>query len=880
MPEPNQDPMLDRSQLLDLVLDIFGVARFDGQLVDVNAAATAILGWSREELFAQSFFDLIHPDDFAEVAAHLAARRQDALVTEGLVVRMRHRDGSYRTLQWSGRVVGDYIYSVGRDITEAERVRAALAAAEHTYETWFLTHPLAMYVLAVGSWQVLAANQAALDQYGYSWSEMNGLSVWELLAPAEHERHRPLFAAVERGERPAGVSRGEMQHRRRDGSPLLVEATWNPINFRDQPAVLVLAIDIGSRRQAENELVAGRERLLAFARATADALWEWELETDRVWWSETFAQLFGYEPREVGENIQFWYEHIHPSDAAAVMESVRAAIEGGSGATWQAEYRLRRGDGSYAWVLDRGFVLHDEAGRAVRMVGGMTDLSERRRFEERLAEQAALLDQASDAIFVRRLSGEVTYWNASAERMFGFSREEVLGRLSRDLLNTDIVAWRLAQDTLLAEGEWAGEMVQQAKDGGKLTVAARWTLMRDEAGNPTQVLAFNTDITEKKQLEAQFLRAQRLESLGTLAGGIAHDLNNVLAPILMSVTVLRERISDERSLRLLDSLQQTAERGASIVRQVLAFARGMEGSPVLLDPRNVVQDVANIVRETFPRDVRLHTEAPRELWSINADPTQIHQVLVNLCVNARDAMPDGGELTLEAENVMVDAETAAQQLGAKPGPYVVLKVTDTGTGIPEEIRERIFEPFFTTKPQGKGTGLGLATVLAIVEGHHGFLDLYSQPNRGTCFKVYLPAEAEQSAGPSDAAGDSPRGRGELLLLVDDEAAVLTVAGQTLEAFGYRVVTAANGAEAVARYAERVREFALVITDVMMPVLDGAATIAALRVLNPQCRVIAASGLTEGPAMARAREHQVEAVLAKPFTANALLRAVRDVLDRH
>ena len=378
------------------------------------------------------------------------------------------------------------------------------------------------------------------------------------------------------------------------------------------------------------------------------------------------------------------------------------------------------------------------------------------------------------------------------------------------------------------------------------------------------------------KIEAQFLRAQRMENIGTLAGGIAHDLNNVLSPIMMSLDVLKMKFPDPASLNLLDILSTSAQHGANMVRQVLSFARGVEGQRMEVQIKHLVGDIEKFANDTFLKNVQVRTIIPHDLWTVLGDPTQLHQVLLNLCVNARDAMPNGGKLTVSAENLTLDAHYAGMNLEARPGSYVLIQVEDSGTGMPPGVVEKIFDPFFTTKELGKGTGLGLSTSLAIVKSHGGFFQVYSEMGKGTKFRVYFPAQTEASAETAaEIAAELPRGNGELILVVDDEPSVRLITQQTLQAFGYRVILASDGAEAVAAYARQGSEIAAVLTDMMMPVMDGPATIQVLRKLNPAVRIIAASGLSSSGHTAGLG---VKHFLPKPYTAGTLLTALKQIIE--
>jgi len=498
---------------------------------------------------------------------------------------------------------------------------------------------------------------------------------------------------------------------------------------------------------------------------------------------------------------------------------------------------------------------------------------------EQTAEQAALLDKAQDAILVRDLEGRVLFWNKGAERMYEWTKEEAIGRHVGELIYRDLKIFEAANKTTQEQGEWSGELQHLTKNRRELTVEARWSLVRDKDGKPRSILAINTDVTEKKKIEAQFMRAQRMESIGTLAGGIAHDLNNILAPITLSIGMLKASSNDPDVKEILDAIESSAKRGADIVGQVLSFARGMDGQRIEIQARHLLKDIERIVKDTFPKDIRFEVSHPNDLWVILGDPTQIHQILLNLCVNARDAMPNGGTLTISIENRMLDKQYVAMNPQAQPGPYVVISVMDSGTGIPADIIDKVFEPFFTTKAIGKGTGLGLSTVTAIVKSHGGFINIYSEPGQGTTFKIYLPAQISPEASQAQEASISlPRGNGETILVVDDETSILTITSQTLHAFGYRVIKASDGAEAVAIYAQHRNEIAVVLTDMMMPVMDGPATIHALLKINPNLKIIAASGLNANGSVAKAVNAGVRHFLSKPYTADTLLKTLRTILN--
>ncbi|PMB05381.1 hybrid sensor histidine kinase/response regulator [Fischerella thermalis CCMEE 5273] len=498
---------------------------------------------------------------------------------------------------------------------------------------------------------------------------------------------------------------------------------------------------------------------------------------------------------------------------------------------------------------------------------------ERKQNEQKIREQAALLDVATDAIFVQDLDGKILFWNKAAEHLYKWKKEEAIGKKALELWQEkDLSKLQAALSILMKNRAWEGELQQITKTGQEITVESRWTLVKDFDNTTQCFLVVNTDITQKKLLESQFLRAQRLESIGTLASGIAHDLNNVLAPILMTAQLLESQLDDERSKRLLPILISNAKRGANLVKQVLSFTRGMEGDRTLLQLKHIVREIQQVIRETFPKSIDVSTSIPPSLWTIYGDATQLHQVLMNLCVNARDAMPNGGTLTICAENFLVDENYARMHLDAQVGAYVAITVADTGVGIAPEIIDRIFEPFYTTKEFGKGTGLGLSTVLGIVKSHGGFVSVYSEIGKGSQFKVFLPAQ-QTPESLEEPEKELPTGNGELILVVDDEDSIRDITKTSLETHNYKAITASDGIEAIALYAEHRDEISVVLTDMLMPSMDGLTTIRTLKKINPNVKIIAVSGLASTEKVNAAADIGVKAFLSKPYTAKQLLQTI-------
>ena len=760
--------------------------------------------------------------------------------------------------------------AIERDITEqkrAEIVATRLASIVEFSDDAIIGKDLDS---TITSW-----NRGAEKLFGYTASEMVGASIIRLIPADRQDEENHILGKIRAGE---SVEHFETLRQTKDGRLIDVSVTASPIKDATGKPIGVskVARDITERRLTEKELYRERD----FISAVVDTVGSLVVVLDRqariVRFNRACEQMTGFSFAEAqGQNLIDLV--IMPEERGSTKREFENLCAGQFPNTFENHWLTRNGEPRViAWS---NTALVDAAGAVEYVIATGTDITERKRAEEQIVEQAAFLDKARDAILVRDLEGKILFWNNGAERVYGWPRQDVIGRNIGELLYTSPKKFAEVNGLTITQGEWSGELQHLTKDHREITIEARWTLIRDNEGNPKSVLAINTDITERKKIEAQFMRAQRMESIGTLAGGIAHDLNNILAPIMMSIELLKSDSDNPQTTKILETIEVSAKRGADIVRQVLSFARGLEGQRVEVQPKHLLNDLASIIKDTFPKDIRLQFSVPNDMWTILADPTQVHQILLNLCVNARDAMPNGGDLTVGVENCVLDDQYAAMHIQAKPGRYVIISVTDSGMGMPPEVIDKIFEPFFTTKELNKGTGLGLSTVIAIVKGHDGIVNVYSELGKGTTFKVYLPAIKTASEGrkeQSDAAS-LPRGNGETILVVDDEASVLTITGQTLQAFGYRILTATDGAHALGVYAENKNQIAVVLTDMMMPVMDGPSMIHALIRMNPAVKIIAASGLDANGGVARASGAGIKYFLTKPYTAGTLLKSVRAIL---
>jgi two-component system, cell cycle sensor histidine kinase and response regulator CckA len=625
--------------------------------------------------------------------------------------------------------------------------------------------------------------------------------------------------------------------------------------------------DLRARKQSETQL---SEMNIALSNAV-EGISRLDEQGRYILANEAYARMTGYTPAEmVGMN---WERTVHPQDLESVVADYQQMLRTGK---VNLEARGIRKDKSVFYKQLYMVSAYDDQQKFNGHYCFMKDITDRKAAEQTIHEQAALLDIASDAIFVRDLNHHILYWNQGAERLYGWTAAEAIGQSANTLLQEEAAQIAVIMSTLLSQSAWRGEIQKVTKTGKGVIVEARWTLVRDESGQPKSILTVNTDITEKKQLESQFYQAQRMESLGTLASGIAHDLNNVLTPILALAQVmpLQQLNLNLRSQEMLSIIEMSAKRGASMVQQILTFTRGTGEERTTLQVVPILRETIDIIQQTFPPAITIQNHISDSAISmVAANPTQLHQIVMNLCINARDAMPDGGMITICAENFYVDRLFAQMSLNARIGNYVLITIADTGAGISKEVRDRIFEPFFTTKAHGKGTGLGLATVLGIVKSYGGFVQVSSELGQGSQFKVYLPA-VEGTVAQIESGTEPIRGHGELVLIVEDDLTVQGANRSILESYGYRTLVADDGIDAIALYAEYSQEIAIVLMDMMMPNLDGVAAIQTLVKMNPQVQVVAMSGIPSNRSAALTAGAKV--FIAKPYTLETLMESLVDL----
>ncbi len=727
---------------------------------------------------------------------------------------------------------------------------------------------------------IVQINSACEALWGYKPDEMIGTKYLDYVLPDDRTVTTRAIAEIMSGHPPRDF---DNRYVRKNGT--ITDMMWSANWSEADQNMFCVARDVTESHHAIESLQRNEAMLRNAQRIARFGSWELDLmkapgvtETVSHWSDEVF-RIFGYEPGKIEPTNENFFRAVHPEDRERVRQALAESIRLSIG--YRLDHRIILSDGSLRYVHEEAQVFTDpHTGRPSKIIGIIKDVTERKAAEQKLAEQASLLDQARDAILLRDLESTVFFWNKGAERLYGWTSAEVIGRKTTDFLFSTLEKHNEAVETVQKKGEWTGDLDQITKAGDRVIVESRWTLVRDADGKPKSILVLNSDVTERKRIEAQLLRAQRTESIGTLAGGIAHDLNNMLAPILLGTVLLKSEEITEDMREVIEDIELSAKRGAELVKQVLSFARGTEGLRVSVRLADVVKEVVSIIKKTFSKKISLKIDIAGDLRLLVGDPTQLNQILLNVCVNARDAMPEGGSLTISAVNFDVDEQYAAMSPPLVVGRYVLIKIADTGCGIPPDKLDRIFDPFFTSKELGKGTGLGLATALGVVRSHRGFMNVYSEMGKGTTFTIHLPAqdEAAEIIAGEEETGDLPRGNGELILLVDDEPPILKVTGKTLKAYGYRILTASDGAKAIAVYSQHKHDIALVLTDMMMPVMDGPAAIRALMRINPRIKIIGASGLTSEGGVEKVRLAGIKNFIAKPYSAPALLQMVQSCLS--
>ena len=746
----------------------------------------------------------------------------------------------------------------------------------------------------------LAISQQGISDFmqnaliGIHWVDRDGIVVWtnraelEMLGYEAEEYIGKVLHDFHVDRSAAGCAFGkllndepiigfEAQMIRKDGSICDVSIDSNAF-FKDGKFVHARCFtrDISEQKQAEANLRQSERKFRAIFNGAFGFIGLLDLDGIVLEVNNTATIAMGSATNIIGQPFgsTVWWHH-----SPALQLKLQAAIHrAAAGEIVRFESNHYLADGSHILVDFSLSPIFDETGKVVMLIPEGRDITELKAGDRQIREQVAMLDVATDAIFVRNLVDfTIEFWNAGAEQIYGWQAAEVIGLkttieiFQKDSDRVDMTPLEL----LLQQGTWQGELSKLTKAGKEVIVESRCSLVRDGAGNPKSILSVETDITAKKLLEQQFFRVQRLESLGTLASGIAHDLNNILTPILGAAQLLPLTLPtlNDRNQRLLNMLVDSSKRGSSLVKQILTFAKGIDGKPTMLQVRHILAEIISVARQTFPKSIDINLNLDSEdLWMVCVDATQIHQVLMNLFVNARDAMPDGGAITATARNIMLDESYVALHPHVSAGAYIVMTIADTGIGMNSETIDRIFDSFFTTKESG--TGLGLSTVMGIIKAHGGFITVQSIIDKGSSFKIYIPAVKTQIEEQPDSVPEIFDGKGRLVLIIDDELSIREVTRDSLEVYNYHTMLASDGVEALTLYAQNWQRIAVVMVDMMMPQLDTPSVIQALQAINPAVKIIIMSGSASNEGIVEL--YGLRAFLTKPFTTIDMMHALANL----
>ncbi|HTY36303.1 MAG TPA: PAS domain S-box protein [Bacteroidota bacterium] len=860
-------------RIFENVQDVFYQVDTSGNIIDISPSIERYSEYSREELIGRPVTD---------VYAHAADRENllQAIMEHGEVVdyelQLKSRTG--RTISTS--VNAHVLYSEDgepmgiegslRDVSERRRSELALRASEERYRQLFYQSPVGIFYFDTDL-RITDLNTQFEDLLQSTREKLLGLDMTKL----EDQRVLPAVRDAVAGLE--GLYEGQYDATT-SSAQLWILMRTAPV-YDEQGLVrggVGIVEDMTKRREVEREIFMLAQAL----KSIRDCVSITDLEDNILFVNDSFSKTYGYAPAELhAKSVRMVRADSNPEE---IMDSILpATLLGG----WQGEILNKRKDGTEFPVYLSTSVVRDPNGVPIALIGAATDITERKQAEQRLRDSEeryrSLVDSARDVIFTATPHGMITSLNPAFELSTGWKRSEWIGKLYNDLFHHDDFAGARAHFILALEGERIPplEIRIRTKEGGY--VLGEFTITpQTQDGKIIGLFGVARDVSERRRLEEQYRQSQKMESLGTLAGGIAHDFNNILAIILGHASLLKQaQHSPGKQIASADAIIKASSRGAALVGQLLTFASKSDVLFESVSINEIVQETTRLVGETFPKNITISMRLDPSLPTIVADSTQLHQMILNLCINSRDAMPRGGTLSL-VTNLMDGRDVAGRFSGAGAAQYVVLEVSDTGEGMDEETRRRVFEPFFTTKEKGKGTGLGLASVYGIIEGHGGFVDVESELGTGTSFQIYLPAEVETKKNREikrEPLGDVPRGT-ETILVVEDEDMLRDLLKGVLTSKGYTVVTAADGVEAVELYMLHRKEIALVVADVGLPRLSGNEVFHKLKRINAKVNVVLASGFLEPGFTAEVLKSGVREIIRKPYQPDELLRSIRRILD--
>lgn len=911
-------------KILQSSTDCLKVLSLDGHLEFMSEGGTLVMELDGPEPLIGKAWMEIWPESERDKVAHA--------IREGEAGRATRFWGQAPTakgnLRWWDVAVSpiegpdgrpERLLAISRDVTAAQVAETELAETSRRLDAILNNTTMAVFLMDERQ-HCAFANAAAEELTGYAFAEMQGRPLHDVV---HHKRpdgsDYPLSECpIDRAFPERAQMQGEELFVARDGSFYPVAFTASPVLDAEGAPIgtVIEARSISQDRERDHELRETAERYRLASRATRDAIWDWDLQTNQVLWNDAVRDLFGYAPDQVGPDGDWWLAQIHPEDRQRVSDSIHAVIDGAETA-WTDEYRFLKADGSHVYVFDRGYAIRDERGAAVRMIGAMLDLTERRRGEALLRESnerfRAAVDAVEGVLWTNDAEGRMTDDQPGWSALTGQSKDEYRGYGWADAVHPEdsqptIEAWEaaVAERRMFVfehrlrrhDGEWRLFSIRAVPSIGPDGEIREWvgvhTDITDQRATEESLRNLNETleerveqaIRERETAQDALRQAQKMEAVGQLTGGIAHDFNNLLTVVVgnidMAQRALREAGGDPRAERLLGNAQKGAERAAALTQRLLAFSRRQPLAPRTLDVDKLVLGMSDLMHRSLGELVKLEIVTSPGLWRIEADPNQLEAALLNLAVNARDAMPGGGVLTVETANARLDEAYAQQNAEVPPGQYVCIAVTDTGSGMPKELLEKVFEPFFTTKEVGKGTGLGLSMVYGFVKQSGGHVKLYSEEGKGTTVRMYLPrrmSEAEPEPETDVASGLEVSRTAETILVVEDDDDVRAYTVNVLRDLGYRVLEAHDGVSALRLFERQEGPVDLLFTDVVMPGMSGRELADEARRRQPDLRVLYTSGYTRNAIVHGGRLDPGVELIGKPFNAEALAQKIRDMLDR-
>jgi len=825
------------------------------------------------------------PEDRAKVLGFVAACENDGTPYDFEFQKIT-ASGRKIWVRSTGEAVRDAAGNIKRlqgaiqDITERKRADIDLLRQKTKLAVLFDLMPAMVWFKDTEN-RIIRVNELVAVSIGKTVEEINGRPSAEIYPETADKFFEDDLEVIRSGKPKLGIVEPLLA---KDGKQLWVETDKVP--YRDESGkiigIVVVARDITDKRASEIELLKSRERLALAQEVAKIGSFELELGANRAIVSSGFEMIYGIRESSRESNYADWSTQVYVEDLPQVAEDMETALLTGE---LNSEFRITHTDGSIRWMWGKGKVFHDEQGGAIRMIGVNIDITESKLAADalRVSEERYrdLIENAHDIIFTQDLEGNYTSVNNACERITGYTREETLGR---NLMQT-VAPEHLERVLEMTAKKLAGEPIPAfgmeiiAKDGHKVAIDVNSRIIF-ENGVPVGVQGIARDVTDRAQLEDQLRQAQKMEAVGQMAGGIAHDFNNMLTAINgFSDLTLRKMKADDPLRAHIEEIKKAGVRSADLTNQLLAFSRRQILQPAILNLNQVIMDTGNMLERLIGEDVELVTVLDGKTGRVKIDPGQLTQIITNLALNARDAMPQGGKLTFETKNMFLDAEYARQHINALPGAYVKLAVSDNGTGMDDETQAHIFEPFFTTKEIGKGTGLGLASVYGIVRQSGGSIMVYSEVGVGTTFKIYLPRVIDECETVEIEDGTSELSTGtETILLVEDEDIVRSLTRQVLETCGYNVLEAPNGREALAICLAHEKPIDLLLTDVVMPEMGGRELAELVVAKFPQMEVLFASGYTDDAVVRHGVIDATTNFIQKPFTTSDLAQKVRDLLD--